>query len=1114
MFKITKTLTLFCLFVLHHVIAQQKVVTGVVSDNSGPLPGVTVLIKNTMKGTETDFDGVYNIKVDENDIIVFSYIGMQTVEKSVKSVSTINVVLEEDSNVLNEVEVVATGYDKINKKAFTGSAVSVGVEELKIDGVVDVSRMLEGKVAGVNIQNVSGTFGSAPKVTIRGSSSIFGNNTPLYVIDGVVQEDIIEQNLDQLTSGDASTLISSSIAGVNANDIKKIDILKDASATSIYGARARNGVVVITTKSGRKESPLKLTYNLEQTIRDIPSYSNFDILDSKENISVLRELGFDQTGFLDITNGLAGRYGGVFSIMHNRINTFDSNTGQFLLQNTPEARNKFLQQYELANTNWFKTLFRDNSLMQNHTLSVNGGGENNAYYASIGFLNDPGWSIADKVTRMTLNLKNTFYFSDKFNVSLASVASIRKQKAPGTFSRQRDQVNGEISREFDINPFSYALNTSRTLRPRDNNGNLEYYRNNWAPFNILEELENNFIDINQRDIRFQIDASYKITDNLTYDFNGAARYVNSVREHQVREQSNVVRAYNADDTTIIRDANIFLYRDPNNPDAIPVAVLPNGGLYFKTDNYLTSYYARNSFKYDNTFNDKHYLNVLLGQELRYVDRDEDNFNGYGLQYENGLVPFTDPRILEKIITEGDAYFGLDKQRERSIAFFGKVTYGYDDRYIFSLTGRYDGSNRQGRSSSSRWLPTGTVSAKWNASREKFLQDSNTISNLQFRASYGLVATPGSATNALAVIRSQITDRQLPINRETLLNIIDLQNSNLTWEKQYELNFGVDLGLFNNRVSLTADVYQRDIFDNVDFVRTSAIGGQEVKQGNNADVETTGFEIGLLTNNIKTDNFSWSTNFNFSYFDQKITKLENRPNALNAVDETGANLQGFPINSLFAFDFVGLDNQGIPQFINEEGEVSRGIDFQNVDNIASYLKFQGSVDPNISGGITNNFSYKNWDLSVLVTGSGGNKIRLNPIFSARYSDASTFSKELQNRWLFPGDENRTNIPTTISLRQLTEINRLPANYAAYNYSTARVADGDFIRMKSISLGYNFNDELVNKLGLSHMKVKFQGTNLFLIYSDSKLNGQDPEFYQTGGVALPITRQYTFSLNLGF
>ncbi len=1093
------------------VFSQKTTVTGLVSDANGPLPGVTIIVKGTTRGVETDFDGNYSITVSKGKTLVYSFIGMKTVERVIGDIDVINLILEDELDLLDEIEVVATGFDNIKKEAFTGSAATIKAEDLKIDGIIDVGRLLEGRVSGLSVQNVSGTFGSAPRITIRGSSSIFGNNTPLYVVDGVVQEDIIEQNLDQLTSGNSSGLISSSIAGISANDIEKIDILKDASATSLYGARARNGVIVITTKSGRKESPLKISYNLENTLREIPNYNDFDILDSKESLTIIKEL--ESKGHLQITNSLQNRSGGIYSIMYDRINTFDPNTGRFLLANTPEARNQFLRQYETANTDWFKELFQYN-IMQNHSLSLTGGGEKNTYYASISFLNDPGRTLADNVKRVTGNIKNTFYFSDKFNATLSLVTSIRDQQAPGTFNSQRDGFNGEITRDFDINPFSYVLNTSRTLRPRDNQGNLEYYRNNWARFNILEELENNFIDLKLRDIRLQLDANYKISDNITYDFNGAARYVSSSNEHKVQEQSNVVAAYNADDTRIVRDANIFLYNDPNDPNDVPVAVLPKGGIYTKNTNDLTSFYIRNSIKYSNTFGDNHNLDVLLGQDLRYVDRDADNFVGYGLQFENGLIPFTDPRILEKVISEGNDYFGLDKQRERTIAAFGSITYDYDNRYIFSASGRYDGSNRQGNVSSSRFLPTGTLSAKWNASNEDFLSSSETISKLGFRASYGLVATPGSATNSLSIIRSQVSNRFSPFDRETLLNITALQNSQLTWEKQIETNVGFDLGLFRNRINISSDFYIRDIFDNIDFIRTSGIGGQITKLGNNADVRTKGFEFSLDTKNINSENFKWSTNLTFSYFDQEITNLISRPNVLDAVDQTGTSIEGFPINALFSFEFAGLSDRGIPQFINKDGEVSQVVDFQENENITDYLRYEGSVNPNISGGFANRFKYKNWDLNVLITGSGGNKIRLDNAYRANYTDLDVFTKDFQNRWLIPGDENITNIPKIPTLSEITRIPRLDRAYNAYNFSSVRVADGDFLRMKNISLGYSFNKELIDKLGLANLKVKLQGTNLFLIYSDDRLNGQDPEFFQSGGVALPITRQYTFSLNLGF
>ena len=1103
-------LSLHILLFSQFIFGQTTIVSGIVSDNTGPIPGVSVVIKSSNKGTQTDFDGNYKIQVNKGEVLVFRYLGLQTAEKIVGNATKINVLMSEDINTLDEV-VITTGFDKINKKSFTGAASTLQMDEIKLDGVVDVSRMIEGRIAGVSVQNVSGTFGAAPKITIRGTSSIFGNNTPLYVIDGIVQEDIVETNLDQLASGNANTLLSSSIAGVNTDDIKNIDLLRDAAATSFYGARARNGVVVITTKSGRKSSKLKIAYNAEFSVRDKPNYTQYDVLDAKENISVLKEL--ETKGFLELPDIAQARYGGVYAIMERQINTFLPTTNTFALANTPEDRNRFLQQYELANTDWFDVLFTQ-SLTQNHSVSFTGGGEKNAFYASLSYFSDPGWSIAEKVDRLTFNLKNTFYLSDKFNVTFISNASIRQQKAPGTFERQTDRVSGDISREFDINPFSYALNTSRTLRPRDRNGNLEYYTNNWADFNILEELDNNFIDLNLRDIRFQINASYKFSKQLKYDFNAASRYVNSVREHAIKEKSNVVRAYNAEETTIIRDNNIFLYTNPDDPNDTPVSVLPEGGIYNKNDNYLTTYYLRNSFSYDNLIREKHQFNALLGQELRYIDRNNNRFTGYGLQFENGFVPYTDQRILEKLIAEGDNYFAVNQERERTVAFFGKATYTYKDKYVFSLTGRYDGSNRQGQSRSSRWLPTGAVSAKWNAKEENFLQHIDEINNLSLRTSYGLVATPGSATNASAIFQSTITDRLLPSTRETFLNITALENAELTWEKQYEFNVGLDLSLFNNRIVINSDVYFRDIFDNVDFVRTSGIGGQFIKQGNNADVSTNGIEFGLTTTNINNGRFKWKSALNFSYFKQKITKLENTPIALDLIDQTGGNIQGFPINSLFSYQFKGLDSRGFPTFNLPEGnDPVTGIDFQESENITDFLFFEGAIDPNITGGFSNTFSYKNWSLEMLITGSGGNKIRLDQRFSNAYSDLEVFSKNFANRWVIAGDENTTNIPTIVSSQQNSLINNLDLAYNAYNFSTARVADGDFLRMKNIALSYKLSNRLSKKMGLNSCKFRLQGTNLFLLYSDKRLNGQDPEFFNVGGVAFPIRRQYTLTVNIG-
>lgn len=1099
------------------VYAQEKVIKGrvVASDDGSSLPGATIFVKGTKEGVQTDIDGNYSIKVNGKDaVLVFEFMGFNSAEKKVGELAVINVSLGEATEMIDEV-VINTGYQTITKRKEAGAVSRIEAKDLKVDGVADVSRMIEGKVAGVTIQNPSGTFGAAPKITIRGASSIMGDTKPLWVIDGVVQEDIVNVSFEQLASGNSESILSSALSGINADDVLSIDVLKDASATAIYGSRAMNGVVVITTKSGRRDTPMSISYTMENTLRPIPQYGQYDIMNSQDNMMVYKEL--KTKGYLDYSSMLYGRNSGAYGIMYRGMNQYDAVHNKFGVYNSELAQNKFLQTYEKANTNWFKELFRP-SIVQQHSLSFNGGGKNNAYFASIGYLADSGWSIADKVHRLTLNLKNTFFVNDKLKISLSSIASVRDQKAPGAYDAEKDVVNGAVKRDFDINPFSYALNTTRTLRPYDENGNYEYYRSNWAPFNIMNELDNNYMDIDVKDIRFQLDLDYKLLPNLTYNLSGSARYATTKRVHNVTQDSNVIGAYNADESTIERDQNIFLYKDPNNSAIAPMPIMTNSGLRRTFNNDMTSFLLRNSFTYDNVFNDVHELDVFGGTEMRVVNRNKDYFLAQGVQFDKGLSTYPELLAMRKLLEQGGEYFTYGEEKERTVAFFARAAYTYDRRYTVALTGRYDGSNRQGDTGSSRWLPTWTASGKWNISSEKFMENSHTVSNLALRASYGLTATAGPATNSLAIYKPFVTPRPNLNNIENGISIKDLQNADLTWEKQHELNIGVDLGLWNNRVQLVADVYERKAFDLIDYVRTSGIGGQEIKLGNNADMRTRGIEFGITTTNIKTPEFSWSTTLNGSYYNQEVTSLQNTPRVIDLVQGFNGNVVGRPRNALYSYQFTGLNHLGLPTYAQAPGEtdVIGGANFQDTVNPTGYLKYEGSIEPNKTLGLTNTFTYKNWSLNFLIVASGGNKIRLNPSYAANYTDTDVFGKTFEDRWVSAGDENITNVPvipdlTTAYTVGATSILR---GYNTYNYSTERVADGGFVRLKNVSLTYEFPDHFKRSMKMSNFSLRFNATNPWLIYADKKLNGEDPEFYRTGGVAMPQTSQYTLTLNVGF
>lgn len=1091
----------------YQVAQRAQDVKGVIisAEKREPLPGVAIMIKGTTRGTNTNDKGYFELKnVPANAVLVINMSGFEPQEVSMATVKngTLNLQLKERPTKLQEV--VVTGFQDIDKNKFSGAATRLKMEDAKIDGMPDVSRMLEGRVAGVAVQNVSSTFGTAPKIRIRGATSINGDNKPLWVIDGVVLEDLVNISNDQLSSGDPTTLMGSSLAGLNPNDIESFDILKDASATALYGARAMNGVVVITTKKGKAGKPA-ITYSGNYSTQLKPSYNNYNIMNSAQQMSVLAEL--ERKGML--TSDILSRGdNGVYGKMYEMLNA-DAN-GNFGLENTPEAKRQFLLRYANANTDWFNILFRT-SFIQEHSLSISSGTEKAQSYFSTSFYHDNGWTIADKVSRYTLNFRNNYKLSDKVSTGFSVLGSVRQQRAPGALTRQSNPVEGQYDRDFDINPFSYALNTSRTLTAYDQNGNLEYFKRNFAPFNIINEVANNYLNLNIMDLRLQGDFSWKLAKNLRYEFVGALRYVKSSREHQITENSNMANAYRADENATIAEANKFLYHDPDNPDALPVVVLPYGGFYNRTEDQLVNFDFRNSLNYSVTLNEKHSINILAGQQVKYADRQNSSSTGYGYQYNNGGVPFTDYRILKQTIESDFPYYGMSRDYDRFAAFYASGTYAYNGKYNLSATTRYDGSNKLGRSRNARWLPTWSVSGSWNLDQEQFIQRQSWIDQLALRASYGLTASMGPATNSNIVYQTVNTKRAHLDEVESVIQIAHLQNDDLTWEKLYTTNLGLDAMLLDRRLNVTIDVYKRKSFDLISIIKTSGIGGETFKAANYADMDSKGLELMIGGDIVRRKDWGWKTNLTFGYNVNKITNARNIPGIFDLVVPEGGNKEGYPVRSLFSIQYKGLDpNTGTPTFLNDQGQISKDVYLQSLTT--QYLKYEGPVDPPYTGGFSNTFHYKALSLNVFVTYQAGNKIRLYPAFKTAYSDLDAMPKEFYERWVMPGDEKTTQTPSILdALEQTLMGGAYP--YNNYNYSTERVAKGDMVRLKTISLSYQLPATMLHRTAFNSVALTAAAINPWLIYADSKLKGQDPEFFNTGGVAQPIQKQFTLSLKVG-
>ena len=1108
------SLVLACFFLSIGMALAQTTVSGTVisGDDGQPIIGASVMIKGTKMGGVTDIDGHFSINSPhEKPQLVISYIGMKTV--TVKGGQNIHVTLQPDAESQRLDEVVVTGMQKMDKRLFTGATTKVSAEDAKLDGVADVSRALEGRAAGVSVQNVSGTFGTAPKIRVRGATSIYGSSKPLWVIDGVIQEDAVDVSADDLSSGDAVTLISNAISGLSADDIESFQVLKDGSATSIYGARAMAGVVVVTTKRG-KAGRSTINYTGEFSYRLKPSYRDYNISNSQEQMGIYKEMA--AKGWLEFSALANGSTSGLYGKMYNEIAKYNETNGQFGLPYTDAAMNAYLQEAEFRNTDWFDLLF-NNNITQNHSASISTGTEKASLYASISAMNDPGWTKDAKVERYTANMNASFNLSKNLTVSLLTNGSYRDQNAPGTLARSTDVVSGAVNRSFDINPFSYAMNTSRTLDPSS------IYTRNYAPFNIFDELDNNYIALSVSDMKFQGEITWKPVLGLEIHGLGAYRVQKTSQEHFILNNSNQAEAYRAGvDNPNIQNSNSYLYTDPSEPNSLPISVMPTGGIYTRNDYMVRQLDFRGTIQYNKVWNDTHIMNLFAGMEANKTDKDQMFHSDYGVDYDAARLVTIEPKFYKQAKEEGTVLSSFAKAWTRNLAYFFSGSYSYKGRYTANYTLRYEGTNKLGKSRSARWLPTWNVSGAWNVNEETFFKNwmeknNGAFSHLAFRASYSLTADrgPSYVSNALPIYYSRNAWRPQGDQMEMVIDLSDIANTELTYEKKHELNFGLDAGFLQNRINFNFDIYWRQNYDLIGYIQTQGVGGFIDKLANVASMRSHGVEATLTTHNVQGKDFKWDTDLTFAYAKNTITDLKSKSNVINLVTGSSSShfREGYPVSALFSIPFAGLNDEGIPTIINEKGEVTTtDINFQEYENL-DFLKYEGPTEPTITGGLNNMLRWKNWRLNVFITYSFGNKLRLYPSFAAGYSDMSAMPKEFKNRWVVPGDEKSTDIPAIASVRQYYNDHQLSYAYNAYNYSTARTADGGFIRMKDISLTYDFNPSLINKIGLNTASLKLDATNLFLIYADDKLNGQDPEFVNSGGVATPMPKQFTLTVRLG-
>ena len=934
----------------------------------------------------------------------------------------------------------------------------------------------------------------APKAPMntntRGQTSINQEVKPLWVLNGVILQDEIDLKPEDLVSEDAKLLIASAIPGLTAESIESFRVLKDASATAVYGPRAIAGVVEVVTKKGAAGTS-SFTYTNESTFRLIPTYDQYNIMNSQEQMSVIQELM--QGGHYEFQNVVTQKNKGIVGRMYELFYELDRQ-GNSRVLNTEAGRRAYLQEAERRNTNWFKQLFQT-SVMQNHTLSFSSGNEKSTYYASLSLLSDPGWQKGNKLTQYATNLNANYNLSSKVRLGLITDLSYRDQTTP-----IQDGYN-------------YALNHSRTLNAKD------YYTTNYAPYNIFNEMDNAYIDTDIATLRIQGQLSWKITPKIEAILMGAIRYQNNTQKTEYKENSNWVLSYRAMPNTTVRDNNTNLYKDPNDPFALPVVVLPKGGIREKIDKTSLANNLRATLSYKDTFAEGlHSIALFGGFEMDNAKNTNDLNRNYGLLYNAGNYASFSYLMFKKLQEEFRNYYTVADTENNNQAFFANASYTLKGRYTANGTLRYDASNAFGPSRYLRWMPTWNAGLKWDVSQENFFASLKPLSHLSLKASFGVTAVAPSVSNSLAQLYINNPWRD-STQRELGLEIQNIANHDLTYEKNQELNIGADLGFLDDRINLSVEWFHRHSYDLIGDIVTQGTGGFTTKKGNMAQMRIRGLEIGLETTNLKTADFSWKTSFIYSRAKNEITELLTTPTirdmigySTSATSQGGFARAGYPLKSIFSVPFNGLNDRGLPTFLNEHNQSTIGgirFDSRNVD----FLKYAGTLIPTDKGSFSNTFHYKGISLGVVLTYSYGNVVRLRKL-SNIYTDYGIVPRELNNRWQFAGDETKTNIPVvyTTFMQNAYGYNEISQAYNTYDYSDIRIAKGDNIRLKEISLGYTFDKDFLRETRIRQLSVKLQATNLALLYADKRLNGDDPDYLVNGYT--PISpKRLIFTLRVG-
>ena len=1087
----------------------------VTDPDSVPLPGVTIRLKGSSVGTSTDASGNFKLVVpeDSHPILVFSFIGMKTEEVKYVGQKVIHVILRDDETEIEEV--VVTGYQVVDKRTLTSSISTVKAQDLEKMGVLTVDQMLEGKVPGLMITNLSAQPGAAAKIRVRAAGTFTGSREPLWVIDGVVYEDPVPLSASEINSFDNVNLIGNAITGLNPQDIETISILKDASATAIYGTRAANGVIVVTTRRGKAGSAV-VSYAGSFNIVDRPRYSDFNLMNSKERIDVSREI---------YERGLV--YPSVWpgnSTLQTPL-AYEKALLDYWKTGSHEQFQKEVSRLEGLNYNWFKELYRP-AMNHSHSVNVSGGTDNVRYYFSVGYDNQLGTEKGVGLNRLTA--RTNLDVNLRKNVLLAFGIDGSVQKA---------EYNHP-----DLNIFNEAYYTSRAIEAKDENGDLVYinklvtqqtnagWENEFGRYNVIHERDHSTQKITNKAFNFNVGVNWDIMKGVKLSSRFAYRNTTNLTEEWVEEDTYYMaklRSYDewrkGIDETLLR---IF-------------SMAPFGGIYSSGQTSQEALSIRNQLNLIKILNEKHVFNLNITQEANSTKyRGVDGWESPGYNHSQGrkfiTLPSVSPTYEEKGeyqyqnmlnwfsgTKEHSIYPTITEKTTNLLSWIGIFTYSYADRYIVNFNLRSDGSNAFGQYERYKFRPSWSASLRWNAYNEKFLNHVNAINELALRFSYGFRGTSPNDSPYLLLSNYGHSSTYFPENTASLSSF---PNGNLRWEKTATINAGIDYSFFGNRLSGAIDYAYSKSTDLLLSRPVSLVNGVTSQLYNGGSKDDHTIEFNMRGEILKMRNFRWNVNFNITKVKENIlkgTNVETGSISIKNYLEGSILMKGFPVDGFFSYRFGGLDEKGFPTFTDLHEEFDS--DYEKLQHI---LVYEGNRLPKYYGGFGTEFNCKGFTLTANFSYKVGHKVRLLEMYQGgTYLPLSNdnMRNEFVDRWRKPGDEARTNVPVisteTLSLKDVKTVSStfLPKGtsstlYDLYDLSDLRTAKADYIRWQSLTLSYRCPENFLKSIGLRSIIVRLQMQNLAMWTFDKKMKGQDPE--QVRNLGLPTLPSYNLGLNISF